>query len=220
MIARSYNVFNTWQLTSPPTIEKIERPEIEIDEESERLVAASGAVMKIGGDKAYFSPSLDHVVMPHKDQFDTKEDYYSTLWHELGGHWTGHPSRLNRDLSGRFGTEKYAVEEILAQAASAFLCVRIGIVPSPRKQDAQYINNWKAVLKADKRNVLSIFSHAQRAVDFILNETPEPHPAPERRGPTNRPRSDPGCFRRGTRGSLSRSAPRFAGRWNALAERW
>ena len=68
----------------------------------------------------------------------------------------------------------------MAQAASAFLCVRIGIVPAPRKQDAQYINNWKSVLRADKRNVLTIFSHAQRAADFILKDEPVNAPQPSR----------------------------------------
>lgn len=179
VVLRTYNVFNLSDLTNPPDVQIEKRPEIETDEEADRLVKASGVTMKVGGDKAYYSPSQDHVVMPHKDQFDSKEDYYSTLWHELGGHATGHPSRLNRDLSGRFGSEKYAMEEILAQAASAFLYTHLGIVPAPRKQDAQYINNWKSVLKADKRNVVSIFSHAQRAADFILNLAASPIDRPD-----------------------------------------
>jgi antirestriction protein ArdC len=181
VVLRTYNVFNLSDLTNPPDIKIEKRPDIEIDAEAERLVAATGADLRTGGDKAYYSPSQDYVAMPHRNQFNTKEDYYSTLWHELGGHWTGHKSRLDRDLSGRFGSESYAVEEILAQATSAFLCVHIGIVPAPRKQDAQYINNWKSVLKADKRNVMTIFSHAQRAADFILkDETPSATPQPNR----------------------------------------
>lgn len=180
VVLRTYNVFNLSDLTNPPDIKVDKRPEIETDEEAERLVAATGADIRTGGDKAFYSPSSDFVAMPYKDQFDSREDYYSTLWHELGGHWTGHKSRLDRDLSGRFGSEAYAVEEILAQAASAFLCVRIGIVPSPRKQDAQYINNWKSVLRADKRNVMTIFSHAQRAADWILKDEPAHAPEPSR----------------------------------------
>ena len=147
MLARTYNVFHTSQLTQPPEIKIVTRPEIEIHAEAERILAATGADVRFGGDKAFYSPTLDFVAMPHRQQFDSKEDYYSTLWHETGGHWTGHPSRLDRDLKGRFGSEAYAVEEILAQAASAFLCVHIGIVPAPRKQDAQYINNWKSVFE-------------------------------------------------------------------------
>jgi antirestriction protein ArdC len=191
IVLRTYNVFNLSDLTKPPDI-KIEkrRPDIEIDAKAERLVAATGADLRIGGDKAFYSPTQDFVAMPHRNQFDTKEDYYSTLWHELGGHWTGHQSRLDRNLSGRFGTEAYAMEEILAQAASAFLCVHIGIVPAPRKQDAQYINNWKAALRADKLNVLTIFSHAQRAAYFILkDDTPAPEAEPTR--PENEPSQPP-----------------------------
>jgi antirestriction protein ArdC len=106
-LARSYNVFHTSHLTNPPEIRNEPKPEIEIHVEAERLIAATGADLRFGGDKAFYSPSQDFVAMPHRQQFDSKEDYYSTLWHELEGHWTGHPSRLARDLTGRFGSEAY-----------------------------------------------------------------------------------------------------------------
>lgn len=169
MLAKSYNVFNLSQLTDPPEITIEKRPEIETDAQAEELIKASGADIRIGGDKAFYTPAGDYVVMPHKDQFDSREAYYSTLFHETGGHWTGHPKRLNRDMSGRFGSEAYAIEEILAEAATAFICTAIEIIPAPRKESARYINNWLTVLRNDKRAAITIFSQAQKAADYFLH---------------------------------------------------
>ena len=85
--------------------------------------------------------------------------------HELT-HWTGHPTRLARDFSGRFGSEAYAREELVAELGSAFLCTNLGIVPTVRHAD--YIGNWLTILKNDSRAIVSAASHASKASDFLL----------------------------------------------------
>lgn len=75
--------------------------------------------------KAFYIPSKDFIGMPPKEDFkgdkeNTKEQhYYSTLLHELT-HWTGHPSRCDRNLGNRFGSQAYAMEELIAEIGSAF----------------------------------------------------------------------------------------------------
>ncbi|MET4489761.1 hypothetical protein ABIA94_005348 [Bradyrhizobium sp. LA7.1] len=82
------------------------------------------------------------------------EAYYSTLLHKLT-HWTALPPRCDRDLSGRFGTEAYAMEELVAELGAAFLCAELGIAVEPRADHAQYLAHWLKVLKADKRAIFT-----------------------------------------------------------------
>jgi len=96
------------------------------------------------------------------------EAYYGTLLHELG-HWTGHESRLARDLSGRFGTESYAGEELVAEMTSAFLCAHLRTSPTPREGHAQYMNSWMQKLKKDKRAFFTAASAAQAVADYLRN---------------------------------------------------
>ena len=96
-----------------------------------------------GGDRAFYRPSLDSIHLPPKNSFAIDGEYYSTLFHETG-HWTGHPSRLDRDGLkdiAAFGDECYSKEELAAEFCSAYLCHEAGIeqtLPS----SAAYIENW------------------------------------------------------------------------------
>jgi len=81
-------------------------------------------------------------------------------------HWSGAKHRLNRDFTGRFGSEAYAREELVAEMGSAFICASLGIVPTVRHAD--YVGNWLAVLKNDARAIVSAASHASKASDFLL----------------------------------------------------
>lgn len=90
------------------------------------IVACSGAVVREGGDRAFYAPSTDSIQMPPRGAFRSAESWAATMMHELG-HWTGHPSRLDRNLSGRFGSAAYAMEELRAELASAFVGAELGI---------------------------------------------------------------------------------------------
>jgi antirestriction protein ArdC len=101
------------------------------------------------------------------ETFRDAESHAATLAHELT-HWTRHPSRLDRDLGRkRWGDEGYAMEELVAELGSAFLCADLSIAPEIRQDHAGYIANWLKVLKDDKRAIFSAASLASRAVDFL-----------------------------------------------------
>lgn len=139
----------------------------------DKVVNNSKAIIKHGGNKAFYSPTSDFIQMPNKESFkdidnNSKEvNYYSTLLHELS-HWSGHSSRLKREIFNRFGSNAYAFEELVAEISSGFLCTILELVKLPTPNHAKYINNWLEVLKSDKKALIKAFSLAQKASDFIL----------------------------------------------------
>lgn len=140
-------------------------PERELIPRAEKLIAATGADFRIGGDRAFFVPSEDFIQVPPQPAFLDQINYYRTCFHELG-HWTGHQSRLDRNLKGQFGSKDYAREELVAEMASAFICAAQSITPTVRHTD--YIASWLKVLKEDKRAIFRAASLASKAADFIL----------------------------------------------------
>lgn len=88
-------------------------PERETIPHAEALAQASGADIRIGGDHAFYMPGADFIQLPPQPAFFEQINYYRTCFHELG-HWTGHPTRLARDLSASFGSKGYAREELVA----------------------------------------------------------------------------------------------------------
>jgi len=130
----------------------------------EALTVKSGAKLQFGGDRAYYSPSQDFIAMPHKTQFNSEASYYATLLHELS-HWSGHKSRLDRDLSGRFGNEAYAAEELIAELSAAFLCARFSITGELRH--SSYIASWLRVLKNDNKAIFKAAALAQKSADYL-----------------------------------------------------
>jgi antirestriction protein ArdC len=130
------------------------------------FAAATGAAIREGGGDAYYNGTDDFICIPPVAAFIGAEDYGATLYHELG-HWTAHPTRLNRDLRNRYGSTAYAREELIAELTSAFLCAQFGIVPKIRHAD--YLAHWLAVLKADSRAIFHAASQASKASDFLLN---------------------------------------------------
>lgn len=167
-MCRAYTVFNVEQCEG---IGETEAPEIVTPdgyEHIEEAIQAIGADVVIRGNRAFYVPSLDFIQMPAPDQFQSPADYYATLMHEHT-HWTGHKSRLDRDLSGRFGDESYAAEELIAEIGAAFVCARLGI--EGKLQHAEYIASWLKVLKNDKRAIFTASSHAQKAAEYLLGLT-------------------------------------------------
>ncbi|TIT00366.1 MAG: DUF1738 domain-containing protein, partial [Mesorhizobium sp.] len=114
-------------------------PERAIIPQAEALIRASGADIRIGGDRAFYMPVRDFIQLPPQPAFLDQINYYRTALHELG-HWTGHPTRLARDFSGSFGTKAYAREELVAELTAAFTCSTLGIEPTVRHAD--YIASW------------------------------------------------------------------------------
>jgi len=140
-------------------------PERQIIPRAEELIDAIGADFRIGGDRAFYAPGLDFVQVPQPQLYRVPIDFYRTAFHELG-HWTGHGSRLARDLSGQFGDAFYAKEELVAEMTSAFVCAELSIEPSVRHSD--YIGSWLEVLREDSRAIFRAASVASKAANFII----------------------------------------------------
>lgn len=133
------------------------------------FIAATGAEIRIGGDRAFYSPAHDFVGMPPFESFNSAPDYYSTGLHELT-HWTRAEKRLAREFGRkRWGDEGYAMEELVAELGSAFLCADLGLelASEPRQDHASYLASWLQVLKNDSRAIFSAASHASRAADYL-----------------------------------------------------
>ncbi|MGY6215756.1 ArdC family protein [Methylolobus aquaticus] len=170
---KSYTVFNVEQIEGLPpayyaTGEQPIEPEAGRDARLEVFFKGTGAIVRHGGNRAYYTPVTDHVQMPPFAAFEDGEAYYSTLAHELT-HWSGAASRLDRDFGRkRWGDEGYALEELVAELGAAFLCADLGITPEVREDHAAYIGSWLQALQNDKRCIFTAAAHAQRAVDFLL----------------------------------------------------
>jgi len=74
---------------------------------------------------------------------------------------------LGRDLSGRFGSEAYAMEELVAEISAAFVCADLGIEHDPRDNTTTYVENWLKVLKQDSRAVITAAAKAQAVADYL-----------------------------------------------------
>ena len=114
---------------------------------------------------AFYSPSHDFIQVPPQEAYFEPINWFRTKLHELA-HWTGHPSRLNRDFSGKRGGEAYAREELVAELGSAFLCAELGVAPTVRHAD--YLGAWLEVLKADNRAIFQAASLASKAANFVM----------------------------------------------------
>lgn len=177
-VARYYTVFSLDQcegIAAPPTPEA-PLPDFEPLAACERIVAGyHGPTVDHGNyDPCYF-PQRDLVHVPSPRLFYSAENYYVTLFHELG-HSTGHPTRLGRfsvDVDVPFASQEYSREELVAELTSAFLCAEAGIAATSINDQAAYIAGWLRALKNDNRLVVMAATQAEKAADFILGRKTE-----------------------------------------------
>ncbi|MDZ4759503.1 MAG: zincin-like metallopeptidase domain-containing protein [Alphaproteobacteria bacterium] len=144
---KRFTVFNAAQcdglpedlahVTPPPATDLIE-PQVEA------LIKATGIDFRIGGNRAFYFPAQDFVQVPPPQAYFEPINWHRTALHELG-HASGASHRLNRDMTGSFGTKKYAFEELIAEINAAFCCAALGIVPTVRHAD--YIGSWLEALR-------------------------------------------------------------------------
>jgi antirestriction protein ArdC len=168
-LLREYTVFNVDQCESLP--ERIVAPvaakPCNPDERSatiDEFLACTGASIREGCGEAFYLPGADFISLPRFEAFKNAAHFYSTAFHEVA-HWTGHKSRLARDLRHRFGEKAYAAEELVAELCSAFLCAEFSINGDLRHSG--YIENWIGLLKADTRAFFTACSNAQAAAAFL-----------------------------------------------------
>jgi antirestriction protein ArdC len=133
---------------------------------AEQVIKKSKARILWGGEKACYLPTRDEIHLPNPEEFVSSEAYYGVAFHELI-HWTGHESRCARDLSGRFGSAAYAMEELVGELGAAFLAAEVGISQKPRHDHAQYIGSWLELLRDDSRAIFIAAARAHEACAFL-----------------------------------------------------
>jgi antirestriction protein ArdC len=172
-LLRSFTVFNVAQ-TEGLSPDLMSAPVVawEPEARAEELLLMSGAVIRHGGAQAFYEPGTDEIHLPPKQWFPAGGRYYATGLHELC-HWTSHPSRSNRQLGKRFGSSEYAIEELIAEIGSAFLCAHSRI-DGQLEHSASYVGSWVKVLRSDARAVFVAATKAQQAADFLLACTQPP----------------------------------------------
>ncbi len=162
-------VFNAEQCEGLPELE-LKQIDFNPIERAEDILNISGAKIKHKSQgKAYYSPITDEITLPRQEQFNSPEEYYRTALHELG-HWTGHSSRNNRDLSGTFGTESYAKEELIAEITSFLIGTQCGLGHEPDKNNIAYLKSWSKAIRDEPSFLFNAVKEADRAAKLILGK--------------------------------------------------
>jgi len=174
---RGYCVFNATQVDgyAPPDLARL--PESERTARADAFFAALKIPVITGGIEACYRPDIDTVFMPPFERFNDAASYYSCLGHETG-HATGAKHRLDRDLTGRFGSAKYAMDEVIVELTSSFIMADLGIAHKPRAEHAAYIASWLEILKNDPFAIFTAATKAQAATDWMHARQPAAIPAP------------------------------------------
>jgi antirestriction protein ArdC len=140
--------------------------------------------------RAFYSPATDHIQMPPQAAFTTALGYCGVLIHEMS-HWTGGPSRLNRDLRSSFGSQDYAQEELRAEIGQVMVCAELGNADVDFSNNAAYVASWLDKLRSDRKEIFRAAADAQRIADYLLAFHPDY--ATSQDGPTeSTPRADDG----------------------------
>lgn len=172
VLVRGYSVFNAAQVEGYAPKQAPQTPELERIQSAETFFRRTQATIRTGGGRAFYSPVSDEIVVPRLERFPSAVSYYSVLAHELT-HWTGHETRLDRDLLASaekdqpMRKEDYAREELVAELGAAFLCADLELANQPRKDNAAYVASWLKVLKGDPKAIFSAASKAQYAADYL-----------------------------------------------------
>lgn len=164
-------VFNAEQIEGlPARIPRTPMSEWERHEKAESIIkgieAQGVSIEHKSGDRAYYSLTTDKIVMPERGQFATADAYYATILHEIG-HATGHESRLNRDLTGNFGSESYAKEELRAEIASMIVGGQLEIGYDPSQHHA-YLQSWVKVIKEDPKEIFRAVKDADEISNYVI----------------------------------------------------
>lgn len=168
---KTFTVFNVEQIDGLTlnSEELITQPVSEFDPlpQVEALFQRSGAKITERGQQAFFTPVTDEIYLPERHLFTDAANFYATGLHELT-HWSGGKKRLNREMKGKFGSEDYAFEELIAELGSAFLMADLGV--SGDVQHESYIASWLKALKNDKRYIFKAASAASKVHRYLMDK--------------------------------------------------
>jgi antirestriction protein ArdC len=172
-LLRAFTVFHASQIDGIPPLlaSEPEKPLLQRIDAVETILRNSKVEIRIGGNRAFYCPSTDHIQLPPDHQFDSAESRAAVAMHELG-HASGAAHRLNRDLTGKFGDESYAREELRVELGSCFVGATLGI-PTDIPNHASYLASWIKVLNSDRREIFRAAADAQRIADYCLGLHPD-----------------------------------------------
>lgn len=168
-IPRPGFVFNAAQIDGLPPAPTLVMPEsIRNLRVRELLEKHAPRLHHDGGNRAFYMPATDSIHLPKFQAFESPEAYHATLLHELS-HWTGSQRRLARDLSGKFGSEGYAFEELIAELSSVLIQDRLGVSPgkSHFENHVAYIQHWENLLQDDSKALFRAAAQAEKVVGFL-----------------------------------------------------
>lgn len=168
-LLRFSRVFNADQVDGyePDTTQLGDLSEPERIERCDAHLSGSGAEIKHAGPRAFYDLVRDTITLPDLERFDGDDwALYAVAFHELT-HWSGAKSRLDRKMGG--GKDEYAFEELVAELGSAFQAARLGIEPQARDDHAEYVANWLAGLRNDKRAIVTAAARASDAADYLFD---------------------------------------------------
>lgn len=173
-ISNVYTVFNGEQIDGIPKYEEktYELNTEELLQKRDTLLKNMNVDFSEGGDKAFYNPSRDRITLPEMNRFETEYDYMATLLHEAG-HATGHISRLNRDMTGVFGSPEYAKEELRAEIASAFTEQELGLDYEQNEHmenHEAYVQNWIDVLENEPNELFAAIKDAEKISDYLIEK--------------------------------------------------
>ena len=176
-IRKYYRVFNGDVIEGIPERERVEHDPTGRNDRAEALIehwSETQSPIKYGGSMAYYSSTKDEIHLPEKQDFVNMPEFYSTALHEIG-HSTGHEKRLNRNLSGAFGSAEYAEEELRAEIASMFLEQDLGVAASEKhiENNSAYIGAWKSKIKEDPNVLFKAIADAERMTKFVMAKEKE-----------------------------------------------
>ena len=176
-IRKYYTVFNGDLIDGIPEKEKAVLDERAKSERTDTFLnywSESEAEIVYGGGQAFYSPTTDEIHLPPREDFYSLQEFYSTALHELG-HSTGHAKRLIRDLSGGFGSENYALEELRAEIASLFMeqDFEISVNENEVRNNSAYIQSWKAAIKDDPNVLFTAIADAEKITKYVQKKEAE-----------------------------------------------
>lgn len=190
-----YLVFNFSDIDGAPEIGKVYEPTTpeETDEATGKVLDALKETSRCEirerpSNEAYYSPTLDYINVPNREEFTTPQAALRTMLHEMT-HSTGHPTALDRSMGGRFGSSDYAYEELIAELGSVFVASYLseGIAPEDddkhKKNHAAYLQSWLKKLHDDPDYLYKAAAQASKASDYIIDRLVKVHPEYKRADP-------------------------------------
>lgn len=170
ILKKRFPIMVTHYLYKSKDVEGLPEKHFETDKQNkkfdsiEEFVKSTKVELKIGGNSARYNAITDCIMVPRLEQFESSEEYYRTVLHELA-HATGHKDRLNRSVEKFKPLETYGKEELIAEMASAYMCMYFGIAPD--ENTTAYIDSWLSAIDKDPYLLTSAGQQAEKVLEYF-----------------------------------------------------